>query len=275
MVTATYCWLVQTRTITKAGATFEVVRAERFEAFWDWYESDDWEPETVAAFTRFLKPGMRYVDLGAWIGPTVLLAASRVDRLVCAEPDPVAFAALAANLELNPAVAARTTALQAAAGARDGTVSLSSAELGGDSNSSVVRAGDEGSRWTVEQVSVTSLLERSGLGAADFVKVDIEGSEYELLRTVPGKPTLFVAMHPNLLVDKRSTKARVVTSIRALRANRRLLRAMHRYRYHYIFDESTRSFRNVRNLNVARGLVPVPLRASLIIGTCVFTDERI
>lgn len=266
---------MRTRTITKAGATFDVVRDERFDAFWDWCDSDDWEPETVAAFSRFLKPGMRYVDLGAWIGPTVLLAASLVDRAVCAEPDPVAFAALAANLQLNPAVAAKTTALQAAAGARDGTATLSSTGPGGDSNSSVVRAGDDGSRWNVEQVSVTSLLERAGLDAADFVKVDIEGGEYDLLRTFPGKPTLFVAMHPNLLVDKRSPTARVVTSIRALRANRRLLRAMRRYRYHYVFDESSRSFRNVRNLNVARGFIPVPLRASLLIGACVFTDERV
>jgi FkbM family methyltransferase len=266
---------VETLTITKAGATFEVTRDERFDAFWEYYESDSWEPEAAAAFARYLKPGTRYVDLGAWIGPTVLLAASIVDRVVCAEPDPVAFAILTANIGLNPFVAAKTTALRAAAGARDGTVTLSSAGPGGDSNSSAVRAGDDGSRWSVEQVSVASLLQRAGLEAADFVKIDIEGSEYELLRTFPGKPTLFVAMHPNLLVDKRSTSARVSTSIHALRANRRLLRAMLRYRYHYVFDESSRSFRNVKGWNLVRAFVPVPLRASLLIGACVFTDERV
>jgi FkbM family methyltransferase len=266
---------VETRTITKAGATFEVARDERFDGFWDWYESDDWEPETVAAFTSFLTPGARYLDLGAWIGPTVLLAASLVDRVVCAEPDPVAFAVLAANLGLNPSVAGKTTAFQAAAGTHDGTVALSSGGPGGDSNSSAVRAGDDGARWNVEQVSVMSLLQRAGLEAADFVKIDIEGSEYELLRTFPGKPTLFVAMHPNVLVDKRSTKARVVTSIRALRSNRRLLRAMRRYRYHYVFDESSRTFRNVKGWNLVRAFVPIPLRASLLIGACVFTDEHV
>ena len=259
----------------KAGVTFEVASDDRYAAFWSRYESADWEPETVAAFTRFLKPDTRYVDLGAWIGPTVLLAASMVDRVVCAEPDPLAFEALAKNLGLNPSVAAKTTALQVAAGAADGAVTLSSTGPGGGSNSSVVRAGDEGSHWKVEQLGVPSLLERAGLDAADFVKIDIEGGEYALLPTIPGKPTLFVAMHPNLLVDKRSPKARVVSSARALRANRRLLRAMRRYRHHYVFDESTRTFRDIRRRNFLRGVLPVPLRASLLVGGCVFTDERL
>ena len=245
----------------KAGVTFEVASDDRYAAFWSRYESADWEPETVAAFTRFLKADTRYVDLGAWIGPTVLLAASMVDRVVCAEPDPLAFEALAKNLGLNPSVAAKTTALQVAAGAADGAVTLSSTGPGGGSNSSVVRAGDKGSHWKVEQLCVPSLLERAGLDA--------------LLPTIPGKPTLFVAMHPNLLVDKRSPKARVVSSARALRANRRLLRAMRRYRHHYVFDESTRTFRDIRRRNFLRGVLPVPLRASLLVGGCVFTDERL
>lgn len=258
-----------TRTIEKAGAVFEV--DDGHTAFWDRYATDDWEPETVAAFERFLRPETRYVDLGAWIGPTVLLAAPRVAQVVCAEPDPRAYAVLAANLALNPASAAKTVALQVAAGAVDGAVTLTSPGEGGGSQSSVVRAGDGGARWTVEQVSFGTLLGRAGLDGADFVKMDVEGAEYELVPALTGRPTLFLATHPNFLVDRRSLAKRLASSFRALRANRRMLRALLRYRHHYVYENG--AFRDIRARNVARVLFPLPLRSAFLIGACLFTDE--
>ena len=175
---------------------------------------------------------------------------------------------------LNPEVAAKTTALPVAVGPRDGMATLSSAGEGGDSNSSLVRRG-EGTRWEIEQVTMPTLLARSGLEGADFVKIDIEGSEYELTYSILGKPTLFVSMHPNLLVDKRSLASTIVSGLGALRANRRFLRATLVYRHHYVYDEARRSFRDIRRRNVTRVIFPVPLRASFLIGACLFTDESI
>lgn len=258
------------RRIAKAGTDFEVTGPTRF---WDWYASETWEPETIAVFDRFLHPGARYVDLGAWIGPTVLLAAAKSGRIVCAEPDPEAFPILRENLDLNPAVAAKTTALQVAVGPRDGSAVLSSPGGGGDSNSSLVRPRDTGSHWTVEQVTLSTLLARGGIDAPDFVKMDVEGAEYDLVPTLHGIPVLYVAMHPNLLVDKSSHAERVKSSLRALCANHRFLRATLRYRHHYVWDERRNVFRDVRRRNLLRVLLPLPLRASLLIGACVFTDE--
>jgi len=267
------------RTITKAGVTFNVADRNEYSAFWDWYETDDWEPETVAVFTRFLRPDTRYVDLGAWIGSTVLLAAPLVSRIVCVEPDPLAFAALSENLAVNPEVMGKTTAVQAAVGATDGSVILTSAGKGGDSNSSVARAGDTGARWETEQVSLATLLSRAALGPPDFIKLDIEGAEYDLLSTGPLQlnrpPTLYVALHPNLLIDKRSLAARISTSMRALRANRRFLRALLPYRHHYVYDEKTCGFRDIRSRNLLRVLLPLPLRVSFLVGACVFTNEAL
>ncbi len=197
------------RAITKAGATFNVADRDEYSTFWDFYETDDWEPETVAVFSRFLRPSTRYVDLGAWIGSTVLLAAPLVSRIVCVEPDPLAFAALSENLALNPETMEKTTAVQAAIGPTDGSVILTSPGSGGDSNSSVARPGDAGARWETEQLSLSTLLSRADLDTADFIKVDIEGAEYDLLSALPvhpltKSPTLYVAFHPNFLIDKRS-----------------------------------------------------------------------
>lgn len=265
-----------TRAISKADVAFHVTDRVEYRAFWDWYETKTWEPETTAVFARFLRPDTRYVDLGAWIGSTVLLAAPQVSLVVCAEPDPLAFAVLTENLALNPDAAAKTVAVRAALGASDGMVTLSSTGAGGDSNSSVVRPGDAGAHWQTEQVSFATLLSRAGIDAADFVKIDIEGAEYDLVPAMQEQParTLYMALHPNLLIDKRSLAARVTSSIRALRLNRRLLRALLPYRHHYVFDEATRTFRDVRMRNVARVLLPLPVRASFLIGACVFTNEH-
>jgi FkbM family methyltransferase len=272
--------VIQTRTIAKNGITFDVVDRPEYRSFWDSYESDAWEPETIAVFTRFLRPDARYVDLGAWIGPTVFLAAALVSRVVCVEPDPLAYAALTDNLELNPDTAAKTLAVQAAAGPTDGAVVLTSAGEGGDSNSSVARPGDSGARWEITQMSFPTLLTRTGLAGADFVKVDIEAAEYELVPAIHWPllgtlPTLYVALHPNLLLDKRSLTARLWSSMHALRANRRFLRALLPYRHHYVYDVATRQFRDIRMRNRARVLLPLPIRSSFLVGACVFTNEEL
>jgi FkbM family methyltransferase len=270
---------VGTRTVARVGVTFDVSADEEYREFWDWYESDGWEPDTVAAFEGFLRPDTRYVDLGAWIGPTVLLAAATVAVAVCAEPDPRAYAVLGENLARNPGAAAKTTAMHVAVGPVDCTVALTSPGIGGDSNSSVVRVGDAGAKWQVAQVTFRTLLERCGLDDADFVKLDVEGAEYELvpamLADFSGRPTLFVAMHPNLLVDKRSIRARVGSSFRALRLNHRFLRAVLVYRHHYVYDERQARFRDVRKRDLVRVLLPLPLRASFLIGACVFTNDPV
>jgi FkbM family methyltransferase len=268
----------ETRRITKAGVTFEVAAREEYRAFWDSYQADTWEPDTVAVFARFLQPDTRYVDLGAWIGSTALLAAPCVLRVVCVEPDPLASAALAENLGLNPHASEKTVVVRAAIGPEDGTVVLSSAGRGGDSNSSVVRPRDEGMRWETEQVSFATLLSRADLAAADFVKIDIEGAEYQLIpellsQAANALPTLYIALHPNLLVDKRSFITRLSSSVRALRANHRFLRALLVYRHHYVYDIERRQFRDIRRRNVLRVLFPIPVRASFLIGACAFTNE--
>ena len=55
-----------------------------------------------------IEPDSTYVDIGAWIGPTVLYGGQIAARCITAEPDPTAREALEANLDLNSSVAAKT-----------------------------------------------------------------------------------------------------------------------------------------------------------------------
>ena len=69
--------------------------------FWRKAAAGKWEPETFAVLNAHLGPDRDYLDIGAWIGPTVLYGARKARRVVALEPDPVAFRALSWNIELN------------------------------------------------------------------------------------------------------------------------------------------------------------------------------
>ncbi len=69
--------------------------------FWRKASSGTWEPETFAVLDRFLDRAHDYLDIGAWIGPTVLYGARKARHVWCFEPDPEAFRALVWNVELN------------------------------------------------------------------------------------------------------------------------------------------------------------------------------
>ena len=90
------------RDILLRGHSIRVSATPRYKTFWDKYEQGAWEPTTLDVLSRFLKHGSFYIDVGGWIGPTVLYAAALGAEVVAFEPDDVAHAELAKNLELNP-----------------------------------------------------------------------------------------------------------------------------------------------------------------------------
>lgn len=59
--------------------------------FWDEF-AETWEPQTEQFFQKNLIPGTDYLDIGAWVGPTALIAtALGAARLKIIEPNPVNF----------------------------------------------------------------------------------------------------------------------------------------------------------------------------------------
>jgi tRNA G37 N-methylase Trm5 len=75
---------------------------EKFQPeFWTIVNEGRWERETFHIMDRFLKPDWRFVDIGAWIGPTALYAARKCETVDAYECDPVALRELRNNLRLN------------------------------------------------------------------------------------------------------------------------------------------------------------------------------
>lgn len=172
--------------------------------FWDRAEAGRWEPETLAALEEAVAPGCTVLDIGAWVGPTVLFAAALgAARVVAVEADPRALELLRGNLAANPALATRVTVVAAAAAAGPGPVRLGAARKRGDSMSSALLAAASDA-WEVAAVTPAELVALAGGDGPLVVKVDIEGGEYDLLPALAGAlPSrcrrLLVAFHPMLM----------------------------------------------------------------------------
>ncbi len=118
--------------------------------------------------------GVRVVDLGANIGLFAAFVASRapVTSVVAYEPDPDNLDLLRSNLSRCPRIGAWRI-VEACAGASDGSVSFIAGDFG---ESRVVSDAHAAATTTLPRVDVFP-----DLALADWLKMDIEGSEWDIL----------------------------------------------------------------------------------------------
>lgn len=172
-------------------------------AFWDDYDAGRWERATHACIRNLVTPGSTFVDIGAWIGPVTLWAVPLAARVVAVEPDPVARACLVANT----AACTNVTVVGDAVGPETGAGAFVAHREGFGSSMSRLAAGvqlddvwDLDVTETVATVTVPDLFEREQVSDCSLVKLDIEGSEADILDSVCpflvglGVP-LLVSMH--------------------------------------------------------------------------------
>ncbi|SDW25197.1 methyltransferase, FkbM family [Ruegeria halocynthiae] len=172
--------------------------------FWCKASAGDWEPETFAVLDRFLSPDSDYLDVGAWIGPTVLYGARKARRVWCFEPDPTAFRHLAWNLDLNEIQ--NVSAFGVALSDKFGVARMASVRgEPGDSTSSLLHDGAHGSdaltiAWDQFEVA-------NDLSQISLVKMDIEGAEFVVVPTLAAwlrehRPALYLSLHAPLLPEQ-------------------------------------------------------------------------
>ena len=226
-----------------AGTTLRFVRSPHPE-FWRKFTAGNWEPQTVALLRRLLRPGLVYVDIGAWIGPTVLVAAACGARVVAFEPDPAARDWLQRNVALNPDLPGSVEIIPAALGDLDGVAELSSDELGNSMSSLARRAPASIEVQTIDAASWTAT---SAFLDAAVLKIDIEGGEYRLLRRLAPalrhhRPALLLSVHGYVIRESLRNLprwlARPARRIRSGFARFRLLLALRPYSFLWIFDDS-------------------------------------
>lgn len=141
--------------------------------FWRKF-ADGWEPDTERIFRSLLGPGSVVLDIGAWIGPTIIFALSTgASKIIALEPNPNSYRRLKKIIELNPSITERVTLVNRALHTTPGKLKMGLAT--GETDTSMF--GIAGSEYEVDTISLGALLQEHQLENIDLVKIDIEGAE--------------------------------------------------------------------------------------------------
>lgn len=164
--------------IVQAGA---VAQHDRF---WDKVNRGTWESSTFRTIDNHTHPDTLAIDCGAWIGPTALYMAQRAGLCLAFEPDPVAYATLSSNHDLNADAPwiSRLKIFNEAIHSSGAPIQIAGA--GGNSMTSALNINAETS-WTVRTRRLQDILgEYRGGFPKVFVKIDVEGGEYDILPSI-------------------------------------------------------------------------------------------
>ena len=201
--------------VTVQGRSFAV--DDDKPSFWQRAAEGVWEPEMLADLASTLGPGDLLLDIGGWVGPISLFAASCGAAVVALEPDPAAARQFRANVAANPDLAPLITLIEAALTAEGGPVTLGSPRKPGDSMGSLLLAGQGVADWQAQSLTPQELIARLPDHQRLFMKIDIEGGEYRLGAALAALASrqpqiVWLAFHPALMgalgqIDKTALKA--------------------------------------------------------------------
>jgi FkbM family methyltransferase len=120
------------------------------------------------------------VDLGGNVGFSAVYFAMRFPQaqIFTLEPDPAAFRSLLKNTEPFPSI----RPFPLAAAAENGTLTLYSS-TSSTMSSSMYRRSQHVESHRVEAITLDEFLSREGIDAVDILKIDIEGAEFDVLRS--------------------------------------------------------------------------------------------
>jgi FkbM family methyltransferase len=168
--------------------------------FWDMVSKGKWEKNTLLVIAQVLEKGGSYVDIGAWIGPTIFKAARFADKIIAFEPDPISSIELEDNIKLNNFnfIELHNVALFN----KNGEMNFGgggSGKLG--MSVSTLMSGERGLKVIVRDIRQE--LEKDDFFNARLIKIDTEGAEYTIIPHI--KDFLF-SKKPNLLLSCHSRR---------------------------------------------------------------------
>lgn len=138
-----------------------------------------YDRKTSAILRRLIQADDVVIDIGANVGALTLLLATLVPqgKVIAIEPGPTTFARLTANVALNPALQTRVDTY--AIGLADQPGELFWQEDANVPGNAGLLAS-EGKRVSVN--TLDQFVQARALQRLDFVKIDVEGMEYEVIK---------------------------------------------------------------------------------------------
>jgi len=149
--------------------------------------SGTYDTELARVFSQFVKPGNCCIDVGANVGMLTLHLAKLTGpqgHVVAVEPGPPYFERLVHNLELNPKISDHVTPVKIGLADAPGTLRWQ-ADPDAPYNAWMFdvkpwECADPGTLIPVE--TLDGLVDRLRLSKVDFIKIDVETMELEVLR---------------------------------------------------------------------------------------------
>lgn len=136
------------------------------------------DPEELAALKKHMRPGFRFVDVGANVGAYALFVAAHAGpaaQILAIEPQPEVFDRLSYNIRQNPFGTVKAVACAVADKAGELTLFLDARNRG---ESSVKIVGSpQASTVRVPAKSLLDILNEEGFSGVDAIKLDVEGAE--------------------------------------------------------------------------------------------------
>jgi FkbM family methyltransferase len=205
--------------IKKAYRDFRVTLSLNLynEKFWGRVRDGKWESGTFSVFDRFIDDRHSYIDIGAWIGPTVLYGSQLAKHCYAIEPDPLNFKLLEDNIRLNPGLNDKITLYNGAIWNKNGYATLGSHGLGYATGS--VLKEDLECAINVNCMTFEDFIVHYGIRDCNFVKIDTEGAEIVIMQGMENfireqKPTIQLSLHPRDYMDLENDSKRILQMIR-------------------------------------------------------------
>lgn len=180
-----------------------------------------WEEDTFNIFDYYANNDKIYIDIGAWIGPTVLYNANKYKKIYCFEPDPVALDRLSQNISVNDFN--NIVIIDKAISDKNGYSKFGgNGELGNSMSTLLVSLNNSDdffndygrkNQWLSSEERKKDIIEVKTITFETFIedykinidnigliKMDIEGGEYIVLPTIldflkKHKPIFYISLH--------------------------------------------------------------------------------
>ncbi len=179
----------------------------------DYINTGLWEPFTFDVFDYFTTKNDVSLDLGCWNGVTSMYLANKTQTVYAIDADHNCFSELLKNIALNPNLKDKIKPYHLAISNKKGKVNLFARNKYGESSTSILeRKKDKLFKDQIETTTLLDFIEQEKINQVDFIKIDIEGSEFLLLPTIGSAlqkvnyPTLYISFHYNYLNENLYAK---------------------------------------------------------------------
>lgn len=187
--------------------------------YWATVKDGSWESETKQFMANYIEPNKSYLELGSWIGSTIMMAyAYNPKRIYGVEADPANFQTLKHNMfnnHMQDKVHIFNTCLTDKK--NSGKTILFGTENEERPNSSSHRI-DNGSRVKVIATDAWKFLKNNcDLENINCINIDIESSEKYLCETLcklPGKKTIMMSFHSPWWDNKEKIAGDIMQAIK-------------------------------------------------------------